>query len=122
MKFILPIHPYNTFPGNCSNDLCKKVENAEIMKSVHIRVLKKIFISHGLDRRPNKIYNLNGLPVELQPKPKPNDKPNLNPKPNTKPTPNPNPNPHGSNIKGTPRAQKENLDKSYENMAIKTKI
>ena len=46
-----------------------------------------------------------------------NPKPNLNPKPYTKS----NTNPHGPTSKGTPRAQKENLDKSYENMAINTK-
>ena len=57
------------------------------------------------------------MPVELQPNPKPNanPKPTLNPKPNTKP----NPNHHGPTIKGTPRAQKQNMDKTNENMAIK---
>ena len=36
--------------------------------------------------KPNKIYNLNALAVELQPKPKPNanTKPNPNYRPNTK--------------------------------------
>ena len=66
-----------------------------------------------VNQRPNNIYNLNGLPVELQHKPKPN----ANPKPNTKPKLNSNP--HGPTIKGTPRAQKLNLYKSHENMAIK---
>ena len=56
---------------------------------------------------------MNGLPVELQHKPKPN----ANTKTNTKCKPNSNP--HGPTIKSTPRAQKENLDKSHENMAIK---
>ena len=70
--------------------------------------------------RPNKIYKLNGLPVELQPKPKPNANPNH--KPNTKPNTKPKPNPHGPTIKGTPRAQKQNLDKSHENMTIQQKL
>ena len=33
--------------------------------------------------------------------------------------PNLNPKPHGPTIKGTPRAQKQNLDNSHENMEIK---
>ena len=47
---------------------------------------------------------------------------NPKPKPKPRPRPRPRPKPHGPTSKGTPRAQKQNLDKSHENMAIKTKI
>ena len=40
--------------------------------------------------RPNKIYNLNALTVELQPKPMPNANPKPNPNPNPKPNTKPN--------------------------------
>ena len=59
------------------------------------------------EQMDGKEWNHRTFPGKPKPKPNNNLKPNLNPKP------------HGPTIKGTPRAQKQNLDKSHENMEIK---